>query len=516
MVRPLAIVAVSAGLTAGLLAGQVPQPPTGVISGVVTDELNRPVPGVTVTAFRLSASGQFVEPASDPNNPFTARGAWARGAIQKETNDLGEFRLWPLETGEYVVAVVVNRVTRHVDENFGGCVPPYPGDWFGFVPVVRADPVEWLADASRRYLLRSGPGLTSPNEPSVGEHGYVTTFAPRATDLPDARRVTLTDKHVEAGVDVQLQLRPAVRVTGRIVGPKLPTRFDVELTSTRGGARTKTAADGSFVFLNTPVGSYTLISPGTSSDCDYIGNYGPGYQGRAEVTVERRDQNHFTLTVGPQTSVQRGPTQAPPSERMANAGSIEGVVTTDDGQPLDRVRLRVTSAALPKGATAVTTRDGRFAIDNLPPDLSTLTVSRVGFVDQIYGQRRRGGEGTLIQLGAGQRFTASVVMPRPGVIAGIVRNERGAPIPGVSVCCHVDSWTDADDRGQYRLWPVPAGDRTVLAYDARGRGVLRGYPRTYYPGVTDEAAAGKVRVDPGTVQAIDIDVRPTVAVPGAP
>ena len=508
MVRPLVISALCAGLTAGLL-GQAPRTASGVISGVVTDELNRPIPGVTVRAFRLSESGQIIE------KNIGEYALWPSGYLEKQTNDLGEFRLWPLEAGEYVVAVVVSRVTSPVEENRGGCWARVPAGFWSFVPGTDVTPVEWLLDANRRHLLRIAPALTSPADASTAERGYVTTYSPRATELTDARRVILGDKQHEGGVDIQLQLRPAVRVTGRIAGVQGPGSLDIELTNRVGGARTKSSADGSFVFLNVPVGPYSLVSPGTSSTCDTRSIYGPSHEGRVDVVVERDDQNHFTLTVGPRPAVQRGATLRPSIERVANAGAIEGVVTTDTGQPLDRVRVRATSPSLREGATAVTGTDGRFALENLPPDVFTLTVSRAGFVDQIYGQRRRGGEGTLIPLGAGERFTAVVVLPRPSAITGVVRNERGAPMPGVSVCCHAEGWTDTDDRGQYRLWPVPVGDRTVFAYDARGRGVLRGYLRTYYPGVTDEAAAGKVRVDPGAVQAIDIDVRPAVAVPGA-
>jgi hypothetical protein len=87
-------------------------------------------------------------------------------------------------------------------------------------------------------------------------------------------------------------------------------------------------------------------------------------------------------------------------------------------------------------------------------------------------------------------------------------------MPGVSICCDaLPGWAETDDRGRYRLWPVPAEDRTVLAFDARGRGVLKGYLKTYYPGVTDEAAAERVRIDPGTVRVIDIEPRPATAGP---
>ena len=511
MVRALPTIIVCVGVTAGLLAGEPPQTTrSSVISGVVTDELKRPMPGVTVTAFRLTPSGEL------PARQVGENGAWPEGQMQQDTNDLGEFRLWPLEAGEYVVAVVVSRVTSPIEENRGGCWARVPADYWRFVPAADVTAVEWLLDANRRHLLRIAPGLTSPADAPTAERAYVTTYSPRATELTDAPRVILGDKQHEGGVDIQLQLRPAVRVTGRIAGVHVGDSLDIELTNRVGGARTKTSADGSFVFLNVPVGPYSLVSPGTSSTCDTRSIYGPSHEGRVDVIVERGDQNHFTLTVGPKPTVQRGATLRPSIERVPNAGTIEGVVTTDTGQPLDRVRVRATSSSLREGATAVTGTDGRFVIENLPPDVFTLTVSRAGFVNHMYGLRPRGRDGTQIQLGAGQRFVARVTMTRPGVIVGVVRNERGIPMPRVNVCCSSEGWTDTDDRGQYRLWPVPVGDHTVFAYDARGRGVFRGYQRTYYPGVTDEAAAGKVHVGPGSIQTIDIDARPETSEPTAP
>ncbi len=507
MARPLAIIAACVVLTGTSPAVEPLQPPSsGVISGVVTDELNRPVPGVTVTAFRLTGSGQLVEPKAD--HAFSAQGAWADGAIRKETNDLGEFRLWPLEAGQYVVAVVVSRFTSPLDAERGGCWARAPRDWWKFVPSADVTAVEWLLDPSRRHLLSIAPALTSSGDASPAERGYVTTFSPRATTVTEARRVAVGEKADATGVDIQLQIRPAVRVTGRIAGVPAQAGLDIELTNLRGGSRTETTADGSFVFLNVPVGIYSLVSPGTTSTCDTRGSYGPRYEGRAEIRVEPGSRNHFTFTVGSQPAVERGPTQPPQVEPVANAGRIEGLVKSDAGKTLDRVRVRVTSAALREGATAVSGTDGRFAIENLPPDIYTLTVSRAGFEDQMYGLRPGGTDGTRIELSPGQRFVANVTMTRPGVIAGAVRNERGAPMPGVDVCCIAHpGWITTDDRGQFRLWPVPAGDRTVFAFDARGRGVLKGYLRTYYPGVTDEAAAQKVKVDPGTVRTIDIEPR---------
>jgi hypothetical protein len=266
--------------------------------------------------------------------------------------------------------------------------------------------------------------------------------------------------------------------------------------------------------MNIPVGTYSLVSPGTSSTCDTRGIYGPNYEGRVEVSVEEGGRNHFTFTVGPQASVQRGPTEEPQVERLSNAGSIEGVVTADAGQPLDGARVRVTGSGLREGATAVTGADGRFVIDNLPPDIFTLTVSRAGFVDYMYGLRPAGREGTRIQLGPSQRFQASVTMVRPGVITGTVRNERGMPMPGVAVSSGVWTRTETDDRGWYRLWPVPAGDHTVRVSQGRSAALFKGYVTTYFPGVADEGTAGKVYVTPSSVQLVDINAQP--APPTAP
>ena len=501
MLRPLGILAVSAGLGFGLQAAQTPQAAAGLIAGVVTDELNRPVPGVRVTGFRLSESGRLLE------KEIGEYPTWPRGNVQKETNDLGEFRLWPLEAGEYVIAVVTSRVTRSVDDRPDeGCIMDVPVP--SFVPFVRARPVDSLVDPTRQRSSRLPLGLTAPADGSAGPRAYVTTFSPRATAVTAAHRILVKDTQV-ARADIQLQLRPAVRVTGRLAGVKPAAPLDVELIGEVGGARTIASIDGSFVFLDIPAGPYTLASPGIfSASCDHRLIYPPSHQGRADVTVERGDQNHFVLTVGSQASAQRGPTPPPkPSERIPDAASIAGLVTNDAGHPLDRVRVLVTSAALKEGATAVTASNGRFVIDHLPPDAFTLTVSRAGYLSHLYGQRRRGGAGTLIALAPRQRFTANIVMPRPGVIAGVVRDERGVPMPGVSVCCDESAWAETDDRGRYRLWQIAAGDHIV-------RASAKGYQPIYFPAVSDERLAGKIRVIPGSSHVADIEVRP--ATPNRP
>src|SRR5262249_26765850 len=94
---------------------------------------------------------------------------------------------------------------------------------------------------------------------------------------------------------------------------------------------------------------------------------------------------------------------APPRPGTA---SIDGtLVAIDSGRPVRRARVSLTSAAGTSVGQSVTTDDlGVFTFKDLPAGAYTLTASKPGYLDSIYGQRRpgTGRPGTPIQLADGQ------------------------------------------------------------------------------------------------------------------
>ena len=239
------------------------------------------------------------------------------------------------------------------------------------------------------------------------------------------------------------------------------------------------------------------------------------------------------------------------------------VLTADTGRPVKRARVLVTAGG--RQSRALTTDDqGRFRITGLAADAYTITASRTGFVDAVFGQRRPLQPGTPVQLADGQDVAGiDLRLVRGGVITGRVLDEDGEPLARALVTVQRYQYVrgerqltpagadQSDDRGQYRVFGLPPGDYYVSA-DAGalaqmlgrglqqlagafaapggrgGRGALSGappaddpeplgYAPTYYPGVVAAAEAGRLTLGPAQeLTGIDVQVQlvPTATVSG--
>ena len=213
------------------------------------------------------------------------------------------------------------------------------------------------------------------------------------------------------------------------------------------------------------------------------------------------------------------------------------------------------------GRTAITDDQGRYRLSELSADTYTVTASKGGFVDAIYGQRRPQQPGTPVQVADGQEAAnVDLRLVRGGVITGHVLDEDGEALSRALVTVQRYQYVrgerqltpaggdQTDDRGQYRVFGLPAGDYYVSATAgglgqligrglqqlATGAGALgggrggrgpggpgafgafgatpdsepTGYAPTYYPGVVSGPEAGKVNVAPGQeVVGIDFQIQ---------
>lgn len=231
----------------------------------------------------------------------------------------------------------------------------------------------------------------------------------------------------------------------------------------------------------------------------------------------------------------------------AGTASIAGVVRAlDSGRPVRRARVMVTSGTgTQNGRAATTGDDGKFEITELAAGRYTVAVSKPGFVNLSFGQKRPRQPALPLQLREGERLTnIDVYLPKGSVIGGHVFDDQGSPLVMASVQVQRYEYRlgerrlipegvgRTDDRGEYRVFGLPPGEYYVSAVPpregfavARGGGALGGpggggpfggpirpgiigpeserpeettdYAPTYYPGVPSPGDSGRVTLGLG-------------------
>jgi hypothetical protein len=211
----------------------------------------------------------------------------------------------------------------------------------------------------------------------------------------------------------------------------------------------------------------------------------------------------------------------------AETGSIEGVVKAD-GRALKGVRVvcRQAIASFEKlaahiaPAEGVTDGEGRYACQGLKP--GNYIVRPMAATFAVRKKEFEASGGTLVQLTAGEEASGVDFDLSPGgVISGQVVNNLGRPVIGQPVQLRPVNKGEplntivqqnrlmflTDDRGEYRLYGLPAGKYKVCFGGAGEGGRVSGapvYPLACYQGSSFESAAA-VEVGLGQeVQSINI------------
>jgi len=200
------------------------------------------------------------------------------------------------------------------------------------------------------------------------------------------------------------------------------------------------------------------------------------------------------------------------------------VATATDGTPLKSSRV----ALMPEHRTresqvyaAVSDSSGRFIIKDVPAGRYQFLATHTGYVDQYY-RSNEADAGVILTLQPGQEVKDILFRMRlAAVITGRVNDEDGEPMSLVQVFAlrrptedELEEWEDVslgsqrlvlaaaaqtDDRGQYRIFGLRAGEYCIKAVDqdeptfqTGHESVIREalgsqYAPVYYPGVTRQA-----------------------------
>lgn len=202
--------------------------------------------------------------------------------------------------------------------------------------------------------------------------------------------------------------------------------------------------------------------------------------------------------------------------RQTGSGVIRGrVIAADTNAPLRRVQIRLTPMGVDgvEVRTTTTGDDGRYEFTQLAAGRYGLKVSKGGYVDIEYGQRRPFEKGRPIEIADRQVLDrVDMTLPPGAVITGRVTDESGEPVAraGVQLARYryfngrrqvSGNYSDAtDDRGEFRIFGVPPAEYLLIANFSepgdRSTDQLR-YVPTYYPGTASTADAQRVQVKLG-------------------
>lgn len=214
---------------------------------------------------------------------------------------------------------------------------------------------------------------------------------------------------------------------------------------------------------------------------------------------------------------------------QAATGILGGVVSGPDAQPMRRVVVTLTSAALPAPRVAMTDDEGRFSFDSLAEGNFNLTAARPGFLTTAYGATRGWrSPGIPVALKTGERFTTVAIrMTKGGVITGRVTDSGGRPLEGLWInvrevrtinglvtyaavpandvvptasTAPIVAYTD--DRGIYRIYGLPPGTFLVSAYQMDGDPL-----RTFEPTSSADLDWARATVPNATRSLPDLAVR---------
>lgn len=186
-------------------------------------------------------------------------------------------------------------------------------------------------------------------------------------------------------------------------------------------------------------------------------------------------------------------------------GSVEGVVTTFNGRPLQGAQIQLNAL------TVETDDKGQFVITDVPPGKYQLRVQKPGYVvnpDPIL-LSNAATVGTFT-LKPGERVTNLLIeMARTGTVRGKVTDSNGKPLSSVRIAGLTRNYLDSyprigfvylpgvpirtDERGEYIISSLPPGEYFLVTGDDYP-GPSHPVTHLYFPGTRDPSKAGAIEV----------------------
>ena len=179
---------------------------------------------------------------------------------------------------------------------------------------------------------------------------------------------------------------------------------------------------------------------------------------------------------------------AAPQQQPAGRGVIAGRVvdTRGAGVPGAEIMIGGPSGWMHRADDTsfvrrmITDEHGDFAFAALPAGEYEFSVSKPGYLTAMYNQRRPYGQPDSVPLRDGERrLDVSITIGKLGVVTGVVTDESGAPLSGVSVSAvrpvihggrrefELVRGDGTDDRGEYRISQLEPGEYALVIRDSQ-------------------------------------------------
>jgi hypothetical protein len=443
------------------------------------------------------------------------------------TDDLGRYRIARLEAGEYTVYVPYTQVTvptsvqaeydkvsaggQTARSEFQRALPGVDMASLNGTGVRMGDVT--LIRSSNVYGM-DGPVGTAFTSPPPDEAGhllvYPFTYLPNATSLSGATTFSLESGQERTGMDVQVRLVPAIRVSGLVVGPDGPASMvgvrlvpqgavDAADEAAIEAAKTVTTASGEFTFLGVPSGQYLLKIarvPDTTRPIQTtqvaVGNVimfsgaadaslpplplpdMPTLNATVAVSVSDRDVTNLAVSLSAGARMSGHLAYDGTAPRLTADQLVRATITLDpmDGRSFD--------GASGKGQFDAA---GQFKTLGLLPGRYVLHVGGAlepwTLLSATVGGRDLADTGVTVES-ADLANVVITLTDHPSAISGTVRDGSGAPDATAAVLLFSterEQWTDASAAprrlrlartslaGGYQIAAVPPGDYFAIAID---------------------------------------------------
>lgn len=340
------------------------------------------------------------------------------------------------------------------------------------------------------YLVRADPSV------ALGQY-YVEAFFGGTADQDSASVITVSGGSAN-GIDFNLQTGGAISGAVQGNGGVPLEDIDIDIFSDEGDPlpyNASSGAGGGYVIGPLPPGDYLLkVDPPDGGT--YIGLYYNAVLSRSEASSITVSENLTTMGI---------------DFDLFTGGSIEGLVTDDEGTPLDGVDMDVFNASGARLDVSSATVDGVYSLGPLPdgnyyvradPD----PLSGAFQIEAFYGDALDLENASVVNISGGTTSGVDIQLTSGGIISGVVKNTDEEPLEGIDLdLFDIDgsrlnySATSQED-GTYAIGPLPAGTY-LLKSDPEDES---GYTGLYYNNAVAKRSATGIYVAVG-VESSNID-----------